>query len=247
MERLELFTAIVQNRIQPLRSSNPQQQPHLYYPGLNSKPFYDPSEFPWISALLTAFPGIRADLDRCLMRRQGFETISPGHADGGHWAGLWFYLHGVRFSENCDACPETISAIDRVPRLCRFALFSALYPGTHIKPHCGITNAKLRLHLCVRGETGSRLRVCDDYYEWNEGDVAIFDDSYEHEVWTGGTRPRIVLMIDFWHPELREDEIDFLSTFERTPSPFLENVSLRQHYMEIRAGWKGADVSWVYD
>jgi hypothetical protein len=54
-------------------------------------------------------------------------------------------------------------------------------------------------------------------------------------------------MLDFWHPELREDEIDFLSKFERTPSPFLENVSLRQHYMEIRAGWKDADVSWVYD
>ena len=32
--------------------------------------------------------------------------------------------------------------------------------------------------------------------------VLIFDDSFEHEVWHEGGGPRVVLIIDVWHPEL---------------------------------------------
>jgi hypothetical protein len=39
-----------------------------------------------------------------------------------------------------------------------------------------------------------------------EGDVALFDDSYEHEVWNETTTPRLVLIVDLWHPMLDTDE-----------------------------------------
>lgn len=32
--------------------------------------------------------------------------------------------------------------------------------------------------------------------------VMVFDDSFEHEVWHNGTAPRVVLIMDFWHPDL---------------------------------------------
>lgn len=37
---------------------------------------------------------------------------------------------------------------------------------------------------------------------WEEGKVMIFDDSFEHEVWHRGTLPRLVLIVDVWHPEV---------------------------------------------
>ena len=30
----------------------------------------------------------------------------------------------------------------------------------------------------------------------------IFDDSFEHEVWHEGESLRLVLIVDFWHPDL---------------------------------------------
>lgn len=247
MDRFELFAAVLDRRISPIQSSDPYQRPDFFYPGLSAKPFYEPSEFPWIAELAGSFPDIRAELDRCLSSRQGFEPNFIGHTDTGHWAALWFYLCGKRFAQNCDACPETAKAIERVPRMAGWALFSAVGPGTHIRPHCGITNAKLRLHFSIRTEPGSRIRVCDRHYEWRDGDVIVFDDSYEHEVWVNGTRPRIVLMLDFYHPELTEDEISLLKTLEETPMYILENESWRNHYLGLKDGWSHLDASWVYD
>ena len=33
-------------------------------------------------------------------------------------------------------------------------------------------------------------------------EVIVFDDSYEHEVWHRGQGARIVLLINFWHPDV---------------------------------------------
>lgn len=41
---------------------------------------------------------------------------------------------------------------------------------------------------------------------WSEGELLIFDDSFEHEVWHNGTQVRLVLIVDVWHPDLTEEE-----------------------------------------
>lgn len=41
---------------------------------------------------------------------------------------------------------------------------------------------------------------------WKEGKFIVFDDSFEHEVWHDGTEPRLVLIVDVWHPELTEEQ-----------------------------------------
>ena len=40
------------------------------------------------------------------------------------------------------------------------------------------------------------------YRTWQEGKVIIIDDSIEHEVWQNGTSFRMILIVDFWHPDL---------------------------------------------
>ena len=37
----------------------------------------------------------------------------------------------------------------------------------------------------------------------------VFDDSFEHEVWHDGRDPRVVLIMDFWHPDLPLEKREF--------------------------------------
>lgn len=54
--------------------------------------------------------------------------------------------------------------------------------------------------------------------EWKEGECIVFDDSWEHEVWHKGDVDRVVLLINFWHPELPPDERKIeLNTFGYDP------------------------------
>lgn len=79
-------------------------------------------------------------------------------------------------------------------------------PGTHIYPHTGPTNCRLRAHLGLVVPDGVRLRIAEEVLKWKEGKIFIIDDSFEHEVWHEGKENRLVLIIDVWHPDLTEQE-----------------------------------------
>ena len=150
--------------------------------------------------------------------------------DRGQWNVCYFYLHGMDFADNLDRCPITAEAIDSVPRQYHHALFSALAPDTHVKPHCGPTNKKLRCHLplhipgCPQPQKSNVpeysgfsdsvpstpwLRVGDQYCALQEGKCVVFDDSFEHEACNPSlTEPRVVLIVDFWHPDLSNEEVN---------------------------------------
>ena len=79
---------------------------------------------------------------------------------------------------------------------------SKLSLGTHIEPPRGPTNQRLRCHLGVKTPDGDcGLKVGGETPRWEEGCI-VFDDSLEHEAWNHTSEPRIVLIIDFWHPDL---------------------------------------------
>ena len=42
--------------------------------------------------------------------------------------------------------------------------------------------------------------------EWVEGEVVVFDDSFEHEVWNKTAEPRLCLIVDMWHPDLDDEQ-----------------------------------------
>lgn len=77
-----------------------------------------------------------------------------------------------------------------------------MQPGVHVWPHCGPTNCRIRAHLGLVVPPGPKIRVADEEGKWTEGKFIIFDDSFEHEVWHEGESFRLVLIVDFWHPEL---------------------------------------------
>lgn len=108
-------------------------------------------------------------------------------------------------------CPKTARLLDRVPGAkalatsragCGNAIFSRLDAGTRLRAHCGPTNARLTCHLGVEVPAGCEIRVGRETRRWRQGECLVFDDSWEHEVRNLGDRPRVVLLVNFWHPDL---------------------------------------------
>jgi aspartyl/asparaginyl beta-hydroxylase (cupin superfamily) len=91
-------------------------------------------------------------------------------------------------------------------------MFSELAPGTHIKPHTGSSNLRVRHHLALDVPEPGRvtLTVDGDTRTWSEGRCLVFDDSFVHEVHHRGERPRAILSVDVWHPSLTDADIRVL-------------------------------------
>lgn len=128
----------------------------------------------------------------------------------GDWQQFTLYQRGKKDEENCKKVPKTCTLLDQIPEAkgCKRGQikFSVMHPGVHVWPHTGPTNCRIRAHLGLIVPEGPRIRVGNDTRTWTEGKFIIFDDSFEHEVWHNGTELRLVLIVDFWHPELSDYE-----------------------------------------
>ncbi len=171
-------------------------------------PVHRNEDFPWMAALEHDWRAIRAELDAVLLRREpipAFQEIAPelqAITQDDRWQTYVLYAYGVKAPRNCQACPVTTAAVERIPGM-KTALFSILAPGKHIPPHRGPYKGLLRAHLGLRipGPPGAvRLRVGEVRTEWHEGQAIVFDDTFDHEVWNDSADVRVVLFIDFVRP-----------------------------------------------
>lgn len=207
----------------------PLQNPGEAWP-LTAKPFWETSVFPWMPKLMAALPEIKKELtslrgkmtfssQRMPTWAEGDEVATrleagfPGHV-GGDWMTAYISLPGLqninRLAEIRSLCPATVKLLDSIPRIFPHALFSALLPSTHIVPHCGQTNKKLRCLLPLVGPC-CRLRVGSETRALTIGTPVMFDDSFEHEVWNEDpTLTRVAFIFDVWHPEFSDEEVDML-------------------------------------
>ena len=147
---------------------------------------------------------------------------SLGH-DSGDWNVLYLKLHNVSCDGVSDSFPKTLALLDAIPGLYPHAFFSSMSPSTHIAKHNGPSNKKLRVHLPIivpsEGTDASspcRLRVGRTVHEFKEGELFIFDDSFDHEAWNDHpSRSRVCLIVDIWHPDFSAPEIKFMSFLEK--------------------------------
>ena len=216
MSRLQTALDIVARRREPLTPADPLQRPTLLaYPELETNPVWDSARMAWAARIEGAYPRIRSELEHLLRQRRGFRPVWDDTTEIGEWAAMWLYLYKKPYAENTALCPETAELLSGIPRRTGWACFSAMKPGTHVKPHCGTTNAKLRCHLPLQVPEGCRMRVGNEVRPWAEGKLLVFDDSFEHEVWTTGDRARIVLVFDVYHPDLHLEEMVLLEAIHR--------------------------------
>jgi len=182
--------------------------------GLATRPWF-PGDDPYAQRLEAARDAILADY-RGVAHRRRANPASAVDVDRGRWDNI--FLTNVRGRRNPEFeadCRSTYAVIAGLP-LCTnfgFAFFSETAPGTHIKPHTGGSNLRLRYHLPldVPEPEHNRMRVAQKTRCWEEGKVLVFDDSFEHEVWNDGRRSRALLIVDLWHPALDEKDIACLS------------------------------------
>lgn len=159
--------------------------------------FYEPGQFEFVSALEANWEVIRDEAAH--LPPEGYQPWPERNLYGEGWSVFGFQFFGRRFEENCRACPATAALVGKIPGLTT-AGFSALAPGTHIRPHKGRPKAALRCHLGLIVPADCGLRVGPDTRVWEEGKCLVFDDLLEHEAWNRGTTTRIVLLIDVVAP-----------------------------------------------
>jgi aspartate beta-hydroxylase len=203
--------------------ADPRQAPRFFHvPGLPAPPWFDPASIPWLPTLESATATLRGEATAILAARAGIEpflaapdgvSLDPylgGGADA-RWDAFFFYRDGVRHGAAAARAPRTAALLeslplvrirDHAPEIC----FSILAPGTHIKPHHGVTNARIVVHLPLIVPSGCTLTVAGDERHWHEGLAWAFDDTYLHEARNAGDEPRVILLMDAWNPYLTDAE-----------------------------------------
>lgn len=127
--------------------------------------------------------------------------VQPWHETGLH-NGLWnvygIYHCGDRL-EGEKTCPLTASLVHAVPGLF-IAGFSLLRPQCQIRPHVGYTGEVLRSHLGLICPPQAWLKVDQEVYRWQPGQVVVFDDTRLHSAGNDDRSDRVVLIVDFVRP-----------------------------------------------
>jgi aspartate beta-hydroxylase len=214
-----------------------EQRPLHFLPALAARPVHDPSAFYLVRYLESHVEEIaREVLHELGDEGRGLMPVEEPLVASGAWDLTVFYEGGMRFDATCRRFPRTAAILDDAPEEIRRAgvvMLSWLKPGTLILPHCGFSNARLRVHLPLRAAAGARLRVGDQWLTWEDGRCLVFDDSFEHEVRHDGDQPRLVLLLDMFHPALGAAErADFVARHGVDPARKAAEVAER---MGLRA------------
>jgi aspartyl/asparaginyl beta-hydroxylase (cupin superfamily) len=201
---------------------DPLQRPRFYLPDLPARPWHDAAAFPYLTRLQDEYPTIRAELDAFLSQqkitfRNYVGPILHERADAGEWHVLYLDYRGHRWDENVRMFPRLMELVDAVPRRSGTVFVSRLLPGTHIPAHCGATNTQLTCHFGLVIPEGVEMRVANEVRAQQQGKCSLFDDSFEHEVWNRSSEVRYNVFLQFWHPDLTDDEIAGIRKLEELP------------------------------
>lgn len=191
-------------------------------PGLSSKPFYDSSDFSLKKDILNLINQELIDTIRneCLnMRKECVSDYAINETEhtlhGGNWEWHSYILKGEKqpiFEKYCPTTTIFLNSINSLQTNIPFAysFFSSLMPNSDIDAHYGPTNLRLRCHLPLVVPENCGIVVGGEKKQWKEGELMIFDDSYEHYVYHNGSTERILLLFDIWHPEIVEEEKKYI-------------------------------------
>ena len=189
----------------------------MLYPDLWSQPWWDPRQFALCRDLERRSEEIIEEFGRLTSRH--FQEEREGIPREGTWNVSFLYeIGGFKNDRNAAACPVTTSIIEAHRTMRGYGgtcYFSCLDPNTTVAAHRGSTNLRLRCHLGIEVPDRCGVRVGGEVRTWQAGRCVVFDDSFEHEVWNDSARRRVVLIVDFWHPGLSDDEVALLTGFRR--------------------------------
>ncbi|XP_051577012.1 aspartyl/asparaginyl beta-hydroxylase-like isoform X2 [Myxocyprinus asiaticus] len=182
-------------------------------PGLRAQPWWTAKETGYtdlVKMLERNWLTIRDEALSVLDSNSGqFLPEDENLREKGDWGQFTLWQQGRKAAASCLSVPKTCALLERYPEAtsCKRGQikFSVMQPGTHVWPHTGPTNCRLRMHLgLIIPPKGCKIRCTNQTREWKEGKVLIFDDSFEHEVWQEAESYRLIFIVDVWHPQLTQ-------------------------------------------
>jgi hypothetical protein len=190
----------------------------LRYPDLPAQPWWEARQFSLCQDLESMSGPISEEFYR--LTSDHFQEEMEGIPRAGKWNVSFLYeTGGFKNQRNTAACPVTTSIIEAhrtMGGLGGISYFSCLDPTTVVSPHRGFTNMRLRCHLGIEvPSAGAGIKVAGVERTWDAGRCLVFDDSFEHEAWNSSSQRRVVLIVDFWHPDLSDDEVSLIAGFRR--------------------------------
>lgn len=136
---------------------------------LTGRPFWELVDLPYqdlFRNLKQYWKNIRNEGLSVLNEKGFFQDESENLKDKGDWKQFELYARGQKNVKNCMKTPFTCSIIDKIPEAkgCKRGQtkFSVIHPGTHVWPHCGPTNCRLRIHFGLKIPTNTFLRVAEE-------------------------------------------------------------------------------------
>ena len=199
------------------------------YPGLDARPVHSLSatfehdDLHWVEAIVDARSVILAE----------FERVGPGCGD--LWktfntrkgqsfskATGWEHLALVdnfRYTSVADLFPETLGLLLDVVgterRLGPRHVALAKQQRGGIPAHSDLINTQLTLHLPLKGggSGDAGIVVNGEALEWVDGRPLVIDTTFVHSTYNEGTEDVVLLLVDFWHPDLSNIEIKALRCF----------------------------------
>ena len=117
------------------------------------------------------------------------------------WRLYYAYMFGKPNDLARTDLPSLLAFAESTPNVVN-AFISILDPGVRLPAHKDPYAGILRYHLGIRIPEANppRIRLDQDYYTWKNGEGAVLDVSFEHEVINESDEPRIIVIVDFRRP-----------------------------------------------
>lgn len=234
LRRISEFLRINQKREFP--PLPPLQKPQLYFfPGLQDRPWYESSDFPTVHSAIETLESNHNDIrqeylntvrrEDLLSYEQQIPTARKLREAGGEtdtllpvdeWGTFSLVLGGTRVPENWARCPKTSAVLEGIKDHLGVGsvFFSVVGPRSRIPPHHDTMNIRLTVHLGLIIPPDCGMRVGTESRQWEEGKCVLFEDTFEHEVWNDSDLPRVILMLDIWHPKLTRVEREAITEMQ---------------------------------
>lgn len=186
------------------------------YPGLEARPWWNARDFAVARDLERMASAIAREIRTVDLAC--FQSESEAIPRDGSWSVCFLYERGRKRYEHCRLLPittEIVEAHRTVRTQSGLTYFSRMAPNTLVGAHRGPTNMRLRCHLGIDVPDDCGITVDGITRSWREGECIVFDDSFVHEVWNASNKPRLIFIVDIWHPDLSDDEVALLEGLER--------------------------------
>lgn len=205
----------------------------------NPQWFYNVKQFEFLYPLIENIHTIKEELQNLISLHKNEEWLHtfPHYVTSEKykaWKVFSFIFFNMKFPSHVKLCPKTAELIFSIPQIMSCD-FSYLEPRTKIKAHKGYSKMVLRCHLPLilpQNKEACAIRVGNETRHWKEGELLIFDDSFEHEAWNDSNENRVVLMFDIPNP-LWGYSANEISKYkiEQLDDPFLLSLASKEEWL----------------